>query len=322
MSHDASNGPTHDGNLATSSGRYAQRALACYAQGDWEGFVVNACTAVELLAKAVLAKVNILLIADCREKSLLELALSNPRRGFPTSARTIGIGACLSRINAIGVRLDYRDEVLALSKMRNSLLHSGHYDPDAVDESLLRVWVSALVQLADHGQYGRSMIFGVHTEFAETQISQHEDDLAALLAKKMAAAQSRWRELADLDSLSIPLMHEVLLTQLIADNSVDPTIQCMPCPVCDMPAGLFGEFEPEPEYDRIDGEMMAVGVYHEYVPEQLFCQTCRLHLDSRELVERSGVLDNWEVSDDDRERWDKIVAEEELWNDKEWRFDF
>ena len=42
--------------LATSSRGFAARAFKCHEQSDWEGFVVNAGIAMELLAKSVLVR--------------------------------------------------------------------------------------------------------------------------------------------------------------------------------------------------------------------------------------------------------------------------
>ena len=88
--------PSHHETLAASSQRFADRAFTCHDQTDWEGFVVFASTAIELLTKAVLAKVNVLLIAGGnKEASLLELALSDPLRGIPVSVQTIGAEAAV-----------------------------------------------------------------------------------------------------------------------------------------------------------------------------------------------------------------------------------
>lgn len=315
-------GPSHEVNLAKSAGDFAQRAFVCHERGDVEGFAVYAATAVELLAKALLAKVNLLLIAS-GEKSLLILAMSDPRKGLPASSRTIGIGDCLRRLKGIGVRLDHADELASLSRVRNSILHSGQCDPDAIGDSLLKVWVRSLVQMTEHAGFDKRMIFGTKAEMAEVLITEYDSQVAALLAEKMAGARSRWdSEQEDLDASDIAIMREVLGTRLAVNNSADPTVQWIACPVCDLPACLFGEFEPEADFDMVDGEYCAVGIYHEFVPIQFICQTCRLDLDSRELIERSGILEEWEVSDDDLRRWDQIVADEHRWDHEGWRDEY
>ena len=66
---DTTTNPSHDKNLVNAARRFVDRALAFRDEGDWEGFVVHAYTAIELLAKAVLAQINLLLIADGQKGS-------------------------------------------------------------------------------------------------------------------------------------------------------------------------------------------------------------------------------------------------------------
>lgn len=77
---------SHHETPAASARRFVNKAFACHEERDWAGFVMYACTAIELLTKAVLAKVNVLLIADGRnENSIIALTLSDPSKGFPVS---------------------------------------------------------------------------------------------------------------------------------------------------------------------------------------------------------------------------------------------
>ena len=137
----------------------------------------------------------------------------------------------------------------------------------------------------------------------ELQMNEYADQLA----RRMAAAQRYWEE--ELMAITeYALMRETLEADFVRANSWDPAVQWLPCPVCELPASLFGELEPEADWDYSDGESYIAGVYFEFVPTGVHCETCELNLDSRGLVERSEVLEQWHLADEDRRRW-----EEQLW---------
>ncbi len=301
---------SHHETLAASSRRFVDRAFACHEQSDWEGFVVFASTSIELLAKAVLAQVNVLLITGGNnEESLLGLARRDPRRGIPVSVRTIGAEAAIRRAKKLGVPFDrYEKDLATLRKARNVLMHIGSYDSTAVSEDPFDAWVRSMAALAEHAGYERSFVFGANADLVALQMNEYADQLEALLARRMAAAQRCWKEEAMVHE-EYALRRDTLEADFARANSWDPSVQWLPCPVCELPAILFGELEDEPDWDYSDGESYIAGIYYEFVPTGVHCETCELDLDSRGLVERSEVLEQWDLSDDDRLRWEKQLWE-------------
>ncbi len=300
---------SHHETLASSARRFVDRAFACHEQSDWQGFVVFAITSIELLAKAILAQVNVLLITDGnKEESLLRLARSDPRRGIPVSVRTIGAEAAIRRAKKLGVPFDrYEKDLAALRKARNVLMHIGSYDSTAVSKDPFDAWVRSMVALAEHAGYARNFVFGANTDLVELQMDEYADQLDALLARRMTSARRYWEQ-NPLSVAEYALRHGALKADFVRANSADPSVQWLPCPVCELPASLFGELEDEPDWDYSDGESYIAGIYYEFVPTGVHCATCELDLDSRGLVERSEVLEQWDLSDEDRCRW-----EDQLW---------
>ena len=78
----------------------------------------------------------------------------------------------------------------------------------------------------------------------ELQMNEYADQLA----RRMAAAQRYWEE--ELMAITeYALMRETLEADFVRANSWDPAVQWLPCPVCELPASLFGELEPEADWD-------------------------------------------------------------------------
>ena len=288
---------SHDIIFAESARRFADRAFASHEQSDWDGFVVCASTAIELLTKAVLAKVNLLLIASERsDERLMELARSNPRKGVPASVRTISAEVALRRAKLIGVRFDrYEKDLKALREARNSIVHSGSSSPLEDSAHSFDAWIRSMVALARHAAYPMSLVFGSNAELVEVQMKAYADQLEALSAQRIAAARRRWKdERVGFTSMAIERRREAIHSQLVGVNRADPSVQWIECPVCTLPAQVFGELEAEADWDYADGESYIAGIYHRFEPTGVHCQTCGLNLDSRGLVEKSAVLKQWE----------------------------
>jgi len=275
--------------------------------------VVHAYTAIELLAKAVLAQINVLLIADDkRDQQMLELALSDPRKGIPASVRTITADAALQRTQKMGVPFDrYSKDLAALRKARNVIMHSGNFDTNAFATAWFDAWIRSMVALCEYAEYSLDLVFGKGARLVEYQMGQYADQLEDLWKERKAAALRRWQiERSSSDPATIARKREALQDEYSVENSEDPTIQWLPCPVCSLPALMVGDIEMQAEYAYKGGEDYLVGIYHEFVATDFRCQTCRLRLDSTRLIEESGLLDQWEIDEEDIHRWEDQVLED------------
>ena len=302
--------------LASSSRRFAERAFSSHEQSDWEGFMVNAVTAVELLAKAVLASINPALLADPNhEQSLMILAQGEPRGEVLVSLRTIGADKAISRVSKLGVSFDaFAEDLNALRSARNAVVHIGTYPRANIDRAF-DGWVRSMVELCKRAQYSPKLIFGENTDLVELQLQQSRSSTAALWQQRRAAAERRWNSLyRDLDPEGFQRRFDLLESDMISANALDPSLQWVKCAVCGLPAHLYGEFEPEADFDYGDGEEYISGVYWDFVPRSISCSTCHLNLDSRRLVEQSSMLADWEVDEDDRLRWEEDLKR--TWRDE------
>lgn len=295
-----------DVRLVLASKGFSSRAFDCHENSDWEGFIVHAATAVELLAKAVLARVNPLLIADPRS-DLSVVALSRGgHRPLSVEIRTIGAEKALDLARKLGVHFDrFGDDLETVRKARNSLVHLGQFDVDVLEKGV-DAWIRTMVALAEHGEWSSSLVFGKHTEFVETQLKQFVDETQRLLTQRLGAAEARWaikRNSFDdyaLDQVRLALVEEHRVGNIEND---DPEVQWAACPVCSLPADLYGELIPVAEYDSEEGQAYVSGVSYEFEPSALRCRTCGLNLDNGDLVGASGALASWELGDEDYDRW-------------------
>ena len=283
---------------------------------------MNAGIALELLAKSVLASINPILIADPRnEQSLLLLAQGEPRGSVLPSLRTISSDTAISRLKKLGVSFDqFGNDLLALRNARNAIVHTGVFEKTDVDLAF-DAWVRSMVELCRRANYDMSKIFGDSASLVDVQLKQYASATDALWEQRKAAAEKRWQALQrDLNSADINRRFGLLEAELISANAVDPSVQWVSCEVCGLPARLYGDLELEADYDVGDGQAYISGVYFEFVPKGLSCPTCQLNLDSRKLVDRSGILEDWELNDRDRRRWEEEVTEE--WHDQTWPDDW
>ena len=295
--------------LAASSRSFTERAFACHEQSDWEGLIVNAGIAIELLAKSVLVSINPLLISDPKdERSLLILAQGEPRGNVLTSLRTVGADTAIARLQKLGVSFDeFGDDLRALRIARNAVVHVGVYDKTDVDR-VFDAWIRSMVKLCMKGEYSIRLIFGKNSDLVDLQLRDYENAVDALLEQRKAAAERRWRTWKyDLSEIDIKRRSDTLRAEMESANAVDPRIQCTNCLVCSLPAYLYGDLDLDVDIDYEGGDAYVTGVYFDFVPIGLRCPTCELNLDSRQLISRSAVLQDWELDDGDRERWEEEI---------------
>ena len=278
--------------------------------------------ALELLAKSVLANINPILIADPRnEQSLLLLAQGEPRGNTLPSLRTISADTAIDRLKRLGVSFDqFGDDLQALRIARNAIVHAGVFEQTDVDLAF-DAWVRSMVELCRRADYKMSTIFGEGKSLVKVQLKQYATATDALWQQRRAAAKKRWQALrSELSSADIDRRSESFEAEMVSANAVDPSVQWVRCEVCDLPARLYGDLELEADFDVGDGQVYVSGVYFEFVPKGLNCPTCQLNLDSRKLVERSGLLKDWELSDWDRMRWEEELTED--WDSGTWPDDW
>lgn len=312
MSVDTATSDDGDGDGGQRMGRLARRlyesgcrfmrvALAAHSNGDHELFAMHAAIAVEHLTKARLAAVNPMLLLDFKGQApsadVLLWVADDTRHDEPVPAglRTIGGDRALELLRK-QVPLDRFSEALKrLRGQRNGLSHMGEADlTDLADDLPMVVGAAAALAEGLIGSYPSTELFGVHTGFAETQLAQWNHDEDREYFGRFEQAQQRllekYPDVATNRELRAMLAGAVERQFVAKRSSFDE--QLAPCPVCTLPAFLYGRLEPD--FDK-DGSLLnayPTGVYH---PSRLDCPTCNLVLDSASLIDRSHLMENWHV---------------------------
>jgi hypothetical protein len=311
------------GRLYESATRFLHAALRAE---DVHGHLplLHAATAIEHLAKARLAEINPLLLADAKQSPSVLLWLADETKHalpMPRGLRTIGLDRAIEIVGRRAALDPYRKTLDELREHRNGVAHFGEADAGAADRLLPEV-LAVVRALTDGLVADPDSIFGEYRDLAAAQLAAYDEQEAREYAVRVEQAKVRFQARHPTmtgeirGALSRELRHRGLARRETFDEQVAP------CPVCGLPAHLDGELLVSIDVDadwNPDGTMYHAFPVVEYRPFSLRCSTCGLILDSPGLIDRSGALENWHVDPSD---WDQAVAEHQLQTeadaDREW----
>lgn len=299
-------GPPLADELLESSRRFAQSAVAAYSAESWDVFYLHLATALEHLAKSVLASADPVLIADSRGgfDTLLHLTGHGDRARIPEFAgavKTVGLSDALERV----ARLidNYKlpgPGVVHLIEVRNSLVHAGQGGRMAAEQVLGDV-AGYLEQLIRARRVDPAAYWGESSDLVTDHREKRLDAIHASYRRRIRAAKDRYA--ATIRSMDAPttaaFVSAVISRGINADFSEIPR----DCPACGNVGVLFvGLAEPEwePDWDYGDGQTYVAGMYVASIRifgQEFNCRACGLALDGPDL-ELAGMDDSTLAAED------------------------
>jgi hypothetical protein len=290
------------GELTSSSKKWLADAMKAWTEDDFAKVAVLAPLAVEHLGKAVLWKINPVLVVPLSqdsEQSLMGLAtkpdLADPR------LRTIGLSALLRRLDQVMGALPIdRKKCSRMVEVRNGAIHVG--SPTSSRHVLLDS-LALIKSLLENLDEDPKAFFGDHDWSVRKLLEQQRTEVGHKVAAKLARARLHLTDLEE--RLGETAFREV--TDLLEEQAelLDPedfgtnlyAIE-RPCPVCGSRGPLFGRVDAEAEPDW-DVEPLGGGQYQVYAagfewkitlyPQVFTCNVCRLTLSGPEELGEAQI---------------------------------
>lgn len=279
------------------------QALSYYVADDLDASVIFSAMGVEFLAKSVLAQTNPALVADLRHKRSV-LWFANPvndGQAPPAFVRSVKFSEAKELLSDLVPGWN-KTMAAELFDHRNRCAHlggglEGHHALEAIMSALV-----AIEQMLPTTGWTGKNFYGEHSQLALDLLDQRKSAIEARVRSLFEAAAARAPSLSPKDIQSLA---NAVRTQLEVQRDA-PHDQIVDCPVCGLPALVVGELvltRWEPTYESKGIEERAEGHFEGH---DFRCATCGLNLNGSEAIHSSGVLENWELSEVDREAWEEL----------------
>lgn len=299
VSSNKRNRPPLADELLDSSRRFAQSAVAAYSAESWDVFYLHLATALEHLAKSVLASADPVLIADSRSgfDTLLHLTGYGDRARIPEFAgavKTVGLSDALERV----ARLidNYKlpgPGVVHLIGVRNSFVHAAQGGKMAAEQVLGDV-AGYVEQLIRARGVDATAYWGETSELVADHREKRLDAIHASYRRRLQAAKDRYA--ATIGSMESPA--RTAFVAAVTPQGINADFSEIPrdCPACGNVGVLFvalAEPEWEPDWDYGDGQPYVAGMYVASIRifgQEFECRACGIALDGPDL-ELAGMDD-------------------------------
>lgn len=280
----------HDG-LWMKAKVHLNRSFAAGDAGEFEESALWAASALELLAKAALAKVTPVLVADPTEdgRSMLVAAgLSKDYAKFksiPAKSLFIRCSRAFPPFN--------EQEANRIAIMRNEELHSALSPFTGVDQDKWwqRYWAQAVLLVHAKDKTLGALVGEPRVEAIEQYLARNKTTIAARVEAQVERARRR-HEVAATSRDALAEIAEInQRDELYWDHR-----SSVECPACGELAWLLGDSadQIDVEYDYEDGTARET---LEVYAEGFGCAACGLHLNGVEYVDAAGLPETFE---DDR----------------------
>lgn len=261
----------------------AQEALRQYTETKLQGFARDATRSVEMAAKAALAKVSPVLIADPRSvESQLHLA-GNPvaRTKAERRIRTISCREALERMTHLVPTLRVED-IDPLISVRDGSTHYLVSNREAL-ESLVVPFLAFFQLLQQQLGLSDEDVFGSYAALVNSVRAKHSQAVDRKVASKIARAKHAFQErYGHFDATSLKLVLQTIQANIALDGYDEQTT---PCPACGTTAVISGQHE----FQRWDVDFDEEGNAEGATPvvtlwaSEFKCPTCDLQLEFDEL---------------------------------------
>jgi hypothetical protein len=276
----------------------AHDAMEQYTETRLHAFAREATRSIEMAAKAALAKISPVLIADPRSiDSQLHLAghpgarLMGDRR-----IRTISCREALERVTRLVPTLRVED-LDPLISVRDGSTHFLVSEREAL-ESLVIPYLASLLLLQQRLGLSDDVAFGSYAELVTSLREKHTEEVDRTVAAKVARARHTFEErYGHLDPKALTVVLHSIEAGIVLDKYDQQTA---PCPACDSTAVISGQHEFQGwEADDYDDEGFPNGAYPvvKLFVGSLNCPTCGLELDGSDEVAAAGIETVIDVED-------------------------
>lgn len=302
----AGEGDNLSARLARSSGEFAVSALAAMSDGKHSVFLLHAATALEHLAKAVLAARSPSLIAVAGKDNFesLLLLLGETKVATPgAKIRTIGAREALDRAGRFAPECaSLVEDLRLLIWVRDGVVHLADASSASVEEVLVP-YLKASEELRELLGIDRDVYWDRFLDLVDQALKEHVEQVHLRVEAALAVARSEFeRRFGDLGDDA----KKIVLTAI--EESYSPKEkyeeQLIECPACGTPAVVFGSLREELDEDWDHREGVLLGVHLAsvlFTPTSLRCHACHLELSGRDEMDAAGI-EPWYLEDvDERE---------------------
>lgn len=246
---------------------------------------MHAGMAVEFAFKAVLAKINVLLIAEPRSfESMWELATSGaPVSEMAARVRTISLTTAIDRAERALPELGRSQDLKALARHRNTAAHFGAGSQNEVNRSVLAMLAALQAAVARYNGTSLEDFLGPYGGVAAGMLSEKQSETERLVGARIVAARERFNERWDrpvgfntAEALHLPYWS-------------DPEFTIHDCPACQTDAAIGGVVEilEHVDFDRDGNPFMDLEPV--VWPDRFVCRACGLELNGTDEVLAAGL---------------------------------
>ncbi len=282
--------PRHLLKTATELAREAVKSRAAESRSELFTLVISGGTAVELLAKHVLADISMALLVDRGDMNgiLHAAGRADLAKAGPTQFKTVTVTDCLATIGKIHNKFNWggqNDPAHIVLEARNAAIHLGLVDRHNLHE-VIRALVQTIDRLLGLGDSDRELFWSRDLlPIVEAVLDENAEAIRSVIeAKKLRASQkykALLEQLEGTEATSILVVLQERGLQFEADRE-----ERFECPVCNHRGWLAFEIErgkptyvPGPGYDDHPLYEVTQTAY----PILFYCSVCELELDVEEI---------------------------------------
>jgi hypothetical protein len=294
-----------DAALLAKARRYIEE-MQTYDHDDWR-FAFWSSLALELIARASLAKVSPVLVADATEWAQLYFALGHAPTATKFTPKSVGISEVLNRLQAITPEFgkELRDFCSIHTGMRNAELHSAEMPFEDLKAStwLWKFYRSCEVLLARLNVDLPSLLGAEEATFAKQQIEAARDEAAKAVLGTIKSFKEVWE--------AKPAEERKKLAEKAKAWASREDGHVAPCPACSSEALLNGDAISAPKR-ALKGDMVVET--QAMAPSRFQCVACGLKINSASQLSAANLGNPFKTTatynaadyfypDDDNESW-------------------
>lgn len=270
----------NDTALLSKARRYIEQMQACD-HDDWR-FAFWSSLALELIARASLAKISPVLLAETNEWTQLYFALGHTPTAQKFIPKSVGISEVLTRLQAINPAFEkeLRDFCSIHTGMRNAEVHSAELPFEDLKAStwLWKFYRSCEVLLVALNVDLNSLLGPEEAAFARQQIDAAKDEAAKAVLGTIKSFKEVWQ--------AKPEKEHKKLTEKAQAWASRQEGHIVDCPACSCEALLDGDPIAAPKKTLKEDMIVETQAM---VPSQFQCVACGLKINGLSQLSAAGL---------------------------------